>query len=159
MFHLGFSGARQGFSAIMLSSSESLPRADRDGPGGFSCPSSPHAVSLPQRGPCSLSHLAPGSRLFFQLASDLCPAGLPPPHWRPPGEEPSSAQRAHLSKRPLPPHRLGAFLHNSALGPGQPLHQRLLWTWSALWGPQGGLRPALVLGNTPSDKGDIFGHR
>lgn len=65
MFHSGFSGARQALSAILLNSSESLPRADRDGgpgPGGFSCLPSPHAVTLPpERAPLALPS-APGSR-------------------------------------------------------------------------------------------------
>lgn len=57
MFHSGFSGARQALSAILLNSSESLPRADRDGGPGASPAFPAHMLSLcPQRGLRSLSH-------------------------------------------------------------------------------------------------------
>ena len=65
-FHLGFSGARQALSAVMLSSSESLTRAVRDGAPGAS--------------PALPAHLAPAAAgialaAFFRLAPDLCSRG------------------------------------------------------------------------------------
>lgn len=105
MFHLGFSGARQAPSVIMLSSSESLPRAVRLPWGLGASPALPaHLLSvLPQRGPLLPSPTLPQQQqasyltAFFQLArsSGWVPCTLP----EVPGEEPSLEQGAHLSNR------------------------------------------------------------
>lgn len=110
MFHLGFSGARQALSAIMLSSSESVPRAVRHGVGGRAwgllLPSQPTCCqSYPREALCSpliwsqqqqASYLA----VFFQLAPDLCSSGwVPCTPLEVSGEEPSSEQGAPLSQR------------------------------------------------------------
>lgn len=114
MFHLGFSGARQAPSVIMLSSSESLPRAVRYPWGLRASPALPaHLLSvLPHRGPLLPSPTLPQQQqasyltAFFQLArsSDRVPCTLP----EVPGEEPSLEQGAHLSNR-HPLHIMWAF--------------------------------------------------
>lgn len=69
MFHSGFSGARQALSAILLNSSESLPRADRDGGPGASPAFPAHMLSLfPQRGLRSLSHPPPAAGTLLLCA-------------------------------------------------------------------------------------------
>lgn len=107
MFHLGFSGARQALSAIMLSSSESLPRAVRHwGAWGLLLPSQPTCCqSYPGEALCSpptwsQQQQASYLTVFFQLTPDLCSSGrvpCTPPEV--PGEGPSLDQGAHLSNR------------------------------------------------------------
>lgn len=143
MFHSGFSGARQALSAILLNSSESLPRADRDGARGLLLPSQPTCCHSAPREGSAPSPIRPGLQAPYYsalslLTPDLCSAGrvaAPPP----------TAPHSGLVKRPPLPVRVGAFLQNSALGTRQSPHQHLLWAWSALWGSQGGLGPGPVL--------------
>lgn len=90
MFHSGFSGARQALSAILLNSSESLPRADRDGARGLLLPSQPTCCHSAPREGSAPSPIRPGSRhpttlpspcsllICAQLAGSL-PHPLQPP--------------------------------------------------------------------------------